>query len=112
MTGVATINLCLKRGSNRAELGKVMSYLERAPSLRSKGGLESFSLGQPLSIMTTLTCETADSEMTQKTRPISWLRAALKEFETFPGGHPAEQISADQELNDHEFNGLFLRVPS
>ena len=24
--------------------------------------------------------------MTQKTRPISWLRAALKEFETFPEG--------------------------
>lgn len=24
--------------------------------------------------------------MTQKTRPISWIRAALKEFETFPEG--------------------------
>ena len=24
--------------------------------------------------------------MTRKTRPVSWIRAALKEFETFPGG--------------------------
>jgi len=24
--------------------------------------------------------------MTPKTRPVSWLRAALREFETFPGG--------------------------
>lgn len=24
--------------------------------------------------------------MTRKTRPVSWIKAALKEFETFPGG--------------------------
>ena len=28
----------------------------------------------------------ADSSMTRTTRPISWIRAALKEFETFPQG--------------------------
>jgi phage-related protein len=28
----------------------------------------------------------ADSPITRKTRPVSWVRAALKEFETFPEG--------------------------
>ncbi len=27
-----------------------------------------------------------DGQMTRKTRPVSWLKAALKEFETFPEG--------------------------
>src|SRR5712692_5802301 len=30
--------------------------------------------------------DVADSPMTRKTRPVSWIRAALKEFETFPEG--------------------------
>jgi len=30
--------------------------------------------------------DVADSAMTRKTRPVSWIRAALKEFETFPEG--------------------------
>src|SRR5882762_10631684 len=30
--------------------------------------------------------QVADSSMTRTTRPISWIRAALKEFETFPQG--------------------------
>jgi phage-related protein len=27
-----------------------------------------------------------DGQMTRKTRPVSWIKAALKEFETFPEG--------------------------
>ncbi len=30
--------------------------------------------------------EVADSPIARKTRPVSWIRAALKEFETFPEG--------------------------
>src|SRR5260370_11162622 len=30
--------------------------------------------------------DVADSPMTRKTLPVSWIRAALKEFETFPEG--------------------------
>jgi phage-related protein len=30
--------------------------------------------------------EMPDSPMTRKTRPVSWIRAALKEFERFPEG--------------------------
>jgi phage-related protein len=36
--------------------------------------------------MTTSKTEAADRRMTRKTRPVSWIRAALKEFEAFPEG--------------------------
>ena len=48
----------------------------------------SAGLDDPLSNMTTYVygcCGIADGE-TRKTRPVSWIRAALKEFETFPEG--------------------------
>lgn len=35
-----------------------------------------------------------DSPMARKTRPVSWLRAALKEFETFPEGAKSISLAA------------------
>ncbi len=32
--------------------------------------------------------------MTRKTRPISWIKAALKEFEAFPGGAQSTYLAA------------------
>ena|ERR1700683_1386107 len=32
--------------------------------------------------------------MTRKTRPVSWIKAALKEFETFPGGARSTCLAA------------------
>src|SRR5260370_27653327 len=34
--------------------------------------------------------QVAASPMTRKTRPVSWIRAALKEFEPFPEGSPVD----------------------
>ena len=49
-----------------------------------------------LSYMTTWQDESAVSErlMTRKTRPVSWIKAALKEFEAFPEGARAICLAA------------------